>query len=558
MSEPVTSEMVQDQFNCPVCLDLLKDPVTIPCGHSYCMACVAGCWEKENETGVVTCPQCRENFHPRPVLKKNFMMEGLIENLKTARFEQSTLDDSFAGPNDEVCDFCVGKKRIAIKSCLSCLASFCEYHLRPHYQFNALKKHTLVDATTRLKTKICPVHDKVFEIYCRYDKQCICYLCTMDQHSRHKVVSAAAERTEQQKVLKEIQLMCQQRAQEREKEVYELRQAIESLKGCIQMAVPDIEKVFIQMINLMSRRCAEVKREFTEQTQAYLCEAEELLKALEQEVCNLKKRDTELGQLAHSEDHIHFLKSFPSLNNLPESEDLPNNIPVAPQISFGKVVTSLSELKDNLEVTTKEELHKIAKLVNDVQVTLPLYPEAREQFLKYSTEIALDGNTAHATQIVYNVKGLRYQPNSYYYPSPPVHPERYTSQSQVLCKQPLQGRSYFEVEWKGNSWTMAVAYKQLDKDGKISDQEFGNNAQSWSLSRGSSTYIFKHNSISINVPLPTLSVSCLGMYLDHKAGTLSFYSVGDTMTLLHKVQTKFVLPLYPGFRVGSETSLKIR
>uniref|UniRef100_A0A8C2XCG8 RING-type domain-containing protein n=1 Tax=Cyclopterus lumpus TaxID=8103 RepID=A0A8C2XCG8_CYCLU len=63
------------QFCCSVCLDLLREPVTIPCGHSYCRRCVGGCWDQqEAEGGQSSCPQCRETFSPRPLLKRNTLL----------------------------------------------------------------------------------------------------------------------------------------------------------------------------------------------------------------------------------------------------------------------------------------------------------------------------------------------------------------------------------------------------------------------------------------------------------------------------------------------------
>uniref|UniRef100_A0A8C2E5D5 RING-type domain-containing protein n=1 Tax=Cyprinus carpio TaxID=7962 RepID=A0A8C2E5D5_CYPCA len=51
--------------------EFTKDPVTIQCGHSYCMSCITGCWNEEDEKGVYSCPQCTQNFSTRPALFKN-------------------------------------------------------------------------------------------------------------------------------------------------------------------------------------------------------------------------------------------------------------------------------------------------------------------------------------------------------------------------------------------------------------------------------------------------------------------------------------------------------
>uniref|UniRef100_A0AAZ3Q1D7 Fish virus induced TRIM protein n=1 Tax=Oncorhynchus tshawytscha TaxID=74940 RepID=A0AAZ3Q1D7_ONCTS len=222
----------QDQFCCSVCLDLLKEPVTIPCGHSYCRSCIEGCWDQDVLKGVYSCPQCRETFIPRPNLRKNNMLAEVVEKLRKTGLQAAPPPAlCYAGPGDVVCDVCTGtRKQKALMSCLACLASYCETHLQPHYESPAFKKHKLVKATAQLQEKICSHHDKLLEVYCRTDQQCICYLCTMDEHKGHDTVSAAAERTEKQRQLGMSQQKVQQRFQEREKELKELQQAVESFK----------------------------------------------------------------------------------------------------------------------------------------------------------------------------------------------------------------------------------------------------------------------------------------------------------------------------------------
>ncbi|XP_061079597.1 E3 ubiquitin/ISG15 ligase TRIM25-like [Conger conger] len=368
----------QDQFSCSICLDLLKNPATTPCGHSYCLGCIKGCWDQDNHTGVFSCPQCRETFFPRPVLRKNTILADVVEKLKKTGFQAAPPAHCYAGPGDRVCNVCAGRKRKAVKSCLMCLASYCETHLQPHYESPALKKHKLVKATGNLQEKICSHHDKLLEVYCRTDQQCICLLCTMDEHRGHDTVSAAAEWTEKQKQLGETQSKFQQRIQEREKELQDLRQAVQSVKRSAQAAVDDNERIFTEMIRSIERRCSEVKQLIRDQEKAEVSRAEGLLEQLEQEIAELRRRDAELEQLSHTEDHIHFLQSCPSLCVPPGPGELPS-ITVSPHVSFEAVRKSVSELKERLEDICKGELVKIPPSVKNIPT---VEPRTREDFLQ--------------------------------------------------------------------------------------------------------------------------------------------------------------------------------
>ncbi|KAG1935528.1 tripartite motif-containing protein [Pimephales promelas] len=352
------------------------------------------------------------------------------------------------------------------------------------------------------------------------------------------------------KQLKETQMKIRQRIQQRQKDLHQLREAVKSHKRSAQTAVEDSEKIFTEIIRSIERSRSEATQRIRDQEKTAVSRAEGRLERLEQEINDLRRRDAELEQLSHTQDHIQFLQSFQSLSAPPESTDEPD-VPFGSLSSFDGVRESVRQLRDKLEDFCKEEIKKISDGVTFTNMN----PKTRNDFLQYSHQLTLDLNTVnkHISLSERNRVITRTDTEQPY----PDHPDRFDQWRQVLCRESVCGRCYWEIEWSGDGGVeISVSYKSISRKGPGIECWFGCNDQSWSLFCSSSRYTFRHNKIETDLPVKPIGRR-IGVCVDHSAGTLSFYSVSDTMSLIHTVQTTFTQPLYPGFTVYSGSSVKL-
>uniref|UniRef100_A0A3Q2V1D2 Tripartite motif-containing protein 16-like n=1 Tax=Haplochromis burtoni TaxID=8153 RepID=A0A3Q2V1D2_HAPBU len=466
------NQLDSEKFSCSICLELLQIPVTIPCGHSYCLNWIKIHFDDEDRKQIHTCPQCRKTFTPRPILEKNIL--------------------------------------------LAILADHC---------YN-----------------ICFRHNEVMKIFCRTDQQTVCYLCLLDEHKGHETVPAATERTEKQKELEVRRLKIQQSIQNREKDVKLLQQQVEAIISSADKTVVDSEKMFTELISLIQNRSSDVKQQIRSKQETEVNRVKEVLEKLEKEIAELKRKDAELEQLSHTEDHNQFLHTYPSLSTLTDSTPS-SSISICPQRYFEDVTAALSEATDKLQEFLREKWTNSSLKVTEKDALLsPPEPKTRAGFLKYSSEITLDPNTAfpHVLLSEGNRKATRVKQKQAYF----HHPDRFSGWEQVLSRESLTGRCYWEVEWRGGGVGVAVAYKTIRRIGKSYECLFGFNDKSWALCCDTNSYVFWHNNVQTKLSGPRSFR--VGVYLDHSAGIMSFYSISETMTLLHRVQTTFTQPLSVG------------
>uniref|UniRef100_A0A8C4TPB7 NACHT, LRR and PYD domains-containing protein 12-like n=1 Tax=Erpetoichthys calabaricus TaxID=27687 RepID=A0A8C4TPB7_ERPCA len=301
---------LQDKITCSLCLETLTDPVSIPCGHSFCLKCLTDSWDKSQK---FSCPQCREIFNLRPPLRRNTVLNEIVEKLKKTGLSSSP-SQNYAGPGEVECNFCTGKKFRAVKSCLTCLASFCQPHLQPHYEGAAWKDHKLVDPDGNLKEKLCAKHQKSLEILCKTDDSCICMMCVVTGHKSHEIVELKMEREEKEENLKNFT----------------------DLIKCIEEA----HETPVERIREQEKKEIE-KAEGVEQP--------------EKEIEELKKRDAELMEFSDTKDHVHFMQNFSSRCILPADGDS-LSVTVTADFSSEDLRNELPCQKNNLEKISQSDI----------------------------------------------------------------------------------------------------------------------------------------------------------------------------------------------------------
>uniref|UniRef100_A0A8C4RJS4 E3 ubiquitin-protein ligase TRIM16-like n=1 Tax=Erpetoichthys calabaricus TaxID=27687 RepID=A0A8C4RJS4_ERPCA len=546
---------LQDEFTCSICLDTLTDPVTIPCGHNFCLKCLTNYWDQSQEC---SCPQCRENFSTRPALRRNNLLNEVIKKLQKTTISPPlppSPSQNYAGPGDVECDACTGKKFRAVKSCLTCPASYCQTHLQPHYEVAAWKGHKLVDPDRNLKEKLCEKHQKSLEIYCKADDSCICLMCVVTGHNGHKMVELESEREDKQKQLGATLSDIKRRLEEREKTLKETRRAMEEIKISVEREVEENKKSFIDLLHCIEEAHKKLTEEIREQEKRETEKAEGVMEQLEKEIEELKRREAELTELSETKDHVHFLQTFSSCYVLPADGDS-LSFTVTTDFSSEDLRKELSGLTNSLEKFSQWVIMTRTPSAHEAPVfTLqPPEPQSRDDFLKYFCPLTLDINTAHRDlSLSERNKKVTREGTKILYPD---HPHRFDLCAQVLCREALTGtRCYWEVECSGHFMLIGVAYKGLSRKGDGWESLLGYNDKSWSLRCSHSQYSVRHNNQQTVISAPYSPR--IGVYLDWPAGSLSFYSVSHTMTLLHRFNTSFTEPLYPGFYLDLHCSVTI-
>ncbi|KAM7377092.1 hypothetical protein PAMA_013734 [Pampus argenteus] len=421
-----------------------------------------------------------------------------------------------------LCDVCLGEGRPkAVKSCLVCLTSYCEEHLKSHT--SRFTKHKLIEPVANMEDRMCPKHERLLELFCKKDQTCVCVLCTETDHRAHYTVPVEREWTEKKAQLKRTEIDVQQMIEERVKKVEEIKQSVELNKASAQREVEDSMQVFSELVRSIQRTQADLVLAIEEKQRQTERWAEDLTTELEQEIAELKRRNTDLENMART-DHIHFLKNFPALSATPSVKDW-SETRVPTDMCVGMIRRSVSQLQAALN----ETIEKLAE-------------SEIKKILKYTVDVTLDPDTANPwLQLSQDRRQVRHLGA---WQDLPDHPDRFDTVVIVLGREGFtSGRHYWEVQvGEKDDWYLGVAKSSVNRKGRIS---VSTTQGYWALAMKKGQGYRVSTSPPVLLTLNT-KPKRVGVYIDYEEGQISFYDI-RARTHIYTFKDTFTERIMPFF-----------
>ncbi|XP_054609280.1 nuclear factor 7, ovary isoform X1 [Dunckerocampus dactyliophorus] len=557
----------EEQVHCSICLDVFTNPVSIPCGHNFCQSCILGYWKS---SPLYQCPMCKKSFYKRPDISINTVLREIAEQFKELRvrsaegkpdkkwmmekqrekdeerlLEDDSKEDTSKSKTKEttevvksfheeppkastptweevLCDVCLGEGRSkAIKSCLVCLTSYCDEHLKSHA--SRFTKHKLMQPVANMEDRMCPKHERLLELFCKKDQTCVCVLCTETDHRAHYTVPVEREWMEKRAQLKKSQVEVQQMIQDRVKKVEEIKHSVELNKASSQREIDDSMQVFSELIRSIQRTQADLVLAIEEKQRHTESRARNLVTELEQEIEELRRRNSDLENMDRT-DHIHFLKNFPALSTAPSVRDW-SDTSVPTDICVGLIRTAVCKL----EATLKEMVDKLA----DREI---------QKVLKYSADVTLDPDTANPwLQLSQDRRQVRHLGA---WQDLPDHPNRFDTVVIVLGREGFtSGRHYWEVQvGDKDDWYLGVAKSSVNRKGRISVSTAHGY---WALAMKKGHGYRVSTTPPLQLVLST-KPKMVGVYVDYEEGQISFYDV-RARTHIHTLSDTLSEKILPFF-----------
>nr|XP_046236996.1 E3 ubiquitin-protein ligase TRIM39 [Scatophagus argus] len=577
------SFLSDEQFQCSICLDVFTNPSSTPCGHSFCMGCISRYWDGLK---VCQCPLCKKTFQKRPDLQINRTLREITEQFRSVRGGGGGIGGGLArgrrgggggggdgGIPDTLFDELKKKLPRPLPVMLTCeaqegesipatfsavstpLASSVPNHSPiallnhtskpppPPFPSNhprGRRRFTVSGAASSQGLPLCEDHHRGITIYCRTDQVCICPECETEYHQDHDTVTIEDEWTEIKAQLSVSEQEIQEMIRQRMRKMEEIRTSVIELGSAVERETAGSICLFSAFISAIERSQVELMEVMEMSRRAAEHQADAMIRQLELEVKELRRRESALAELAQSDNHIHCVKTFPILCSPPPAKDW-SAVSVNSDLGTGTIYRSLAEQVERFH----EELKNIAETGFPAPVLepSPVRTQPRTKRLQeYALDVTLDGHTAHPRLVLsVDLKSVKCGDRHQLVPD---NLERFDRVVCVLGREMISsGRHYWEVEVGGKTdWDLGVTRQSSNRKGKI---EVTPSHGYWFLSlRDKNKYAFRTEP-STDVHL-NLRPHKIGIFVDFENGQVSFYNV-DAKIHIYTFNDTFSECIYPFF-----------
>lgn len=535
--------LLRDQFLCSICLDVLVQPVSMPCGHNFCMNCISTYWDG---TADCRCPMCKEHFKTRPNLKVNtFILEVLTQfqlhqppeiHARAAAVPAVAMEVAAIGGGHNVrCDVCPGDTRDAFLSCVQCQRSYCHAHLEAHETDAALRAHTLVVPLENLEVRVCQEHLRLRLHFCRDDGQLLCDTCAAGRHAKHHFVPVEKACQEKRSAMVRMEARALlMMAKERQK-VEALKEAVTQNRAVTRDVLGKFTGSFGKLLLELQGVQDWLVKVMQEKQEADERQSDKMIDSIEKEIVQLKStlekmqelKSTKCPLLLLLQDNVSlpFIKDLQVMSRSPLTQDV--------RMSVKTAVYKMQELVG----TMSRDMDVVWSADSGSQAVSPL-----QDLLQYHEEVLLDPDTAHPQlQVSSNRKQVVYCLSPWLARVP--KPSMFTEQLAVLGTRGFSGqRFYFQVSVGDKTeWGLGVATASIQTRGLLTRST---SACLWAIWFQGNRF---EASSCPDVTVHRGAAQVVGVFVDYYGSKVSFYDVLTEELIYSFTDCNFREELFPYF-----------
>ncbi|KAK1162344.1 E3 ubiquitin/ISG15 ligase TRIM25-like isoform X7 [Acipenser oxyrinchus oxyrinchus] len=589
--EPSSLSSLEEELTCSICLSIFNNPVTTPCGHNFCLSCLELTWKDDLAIGF-SCPQCRHQFYAKPTLHKNTVLATVVATVSKSLKEKSQDETKGARLDSTVifCDTCMVNK--ASKTCLTCMVSYCDSHLRPHHENPVFQGHQLTEPLPDLQQRICKEHHKTLEFYCKDHSKCICGAC-LHSHLTCRFASLDGEIAEKEKKLKEKVVTLRGQIEKTKNVISEMKGEQSSLRDSASNRKAALEEEYRVMKDLIEKDEREAMNLVDKEEQSAQAQIQSLMHRMTKNIEEMSSCKDQIESVLAQGQRITLLQctvEFPqSATFTPYAPGINMNSKQlkmynSSAMSLKKYLTDILSLpvEERVQMLNADYMSKFVKPINPtevknrhdlqqknpqplpVSVPVPLFSgnsllgdfvsmidkpfnptevRNRQDLLQYGFALTLDAKTAHKRIVISdNFTKASVSDELMTYPDSPA---RFMVCSQVLCSKGFsRGRHYWEVKMTSSNFcAIGVASGSIERKGPTS--KLGRNKESWCIEWFNVKLSAWHDQRETVLENP--SSSRVGVLLDCDGGSLTFYSISDRVYPIHTFSCHFPEAVYPAF-----------